>query len=153
MNIAGEWDLIFVTTPCIDKSVNTSEPTYYIKELYLAIIVTRIGINNTGEQLGSGYLLNIAHVLHDVDGDNAGERPADIIGLLANVILDTDCVKDGTFTRVNLMVGIDHLDEQADDGSLLSLIKINRWHLSIIYCPLFSSKGGGVMVTLLPSSA
>lgn len=104
---------VLLTIPGIDEYINACRLTYYIKELDFLVIILGIGIDNSREQLCNGYLLDIAHALHDINRHHAIERAPKTEGLLTDAILNTDGVKHSALGRVNNTVGIDHLDEQA----------------------------------------
>ena len=112
----------------VNQDIDACRFTYYIKELYLAIVIVGVGINDTDEQLGRLYLLEIGHALHDVDGHHAVQRTSEPEGILTDAVLDTDRVKLDTLIGINLGIGIDHLDEEADNGRLLGLIKCYHFH-------------------------
>ena len=96
---------------CIDEDIDTGCPAYHIEEFNLVVIVTSVGIDDAGEQLGGNELLDIAHAFHDIDGHHAVERAAQTEGVVAYAILDADGVEDGAFVGMHLVVGIDHLND------------------------------------------
>lgn len=120
-------------THCVDEDINAGGLADVIEESDFFVIVPGVGINDTGEQLGNGNLLHITHALHHVNSDHAVERTSQSVDFLADAALDTDGVEDGAFVGVNVVVGINHLDQEADDGGLLCLVKKNLYHVMNCY--------------------
>ena len=106
-----------------DKRINSSYLADHIQELNLLVVILGIGIDDAGEQLSGCNLLHIGHPFHDVDGDHAVECAAQIVDFVIDAVLDTDSIKNSALTGMHLLVGIDHLNEEAHDSGLLCIVK------------------------------
>lgn len=121
--------VLLFPSPGIDEDIDSGSGTDDVEELNLLVVVMGIGIDDSGEQLGGKDLLGVAHALHHVDGYHAVEATSEREDLIADAILDTDGVEHGTLARVNIVVNIDHLNQQAHQRRLLSIGKINHCHV------------------------
>lgn len=115
-----------------DEDVDASGFTNRVEKLNLLVVVVGISINHTDQQLGDRYLLDIAHLLHDVNSHHAVERLTDSEGVVADTLLDADGIEDVTLTHVDHAVGIDHLYQQADQGSPLGFVKLYASHDDLV---------------------
>ena len=113
----------------VDENVDTSGYTYYIKELYLFVVIAGIGVDDACEQMCDGEFLEVVHPFHDVNGHHAVERTPHIEGVLTDAVLHTDGVEHVALGGVHHPIDVNHLDEEADKRGFLRLVEMYLFHI------------------------